>query len=147
MPGATPNKGYPYPLGGDRINVATHIKNLAEAVDAADDAQDDLIAGLGAVWASAPLTSPWTGFVRYCKLGKLLFVNIATINPTAPAGAGANMAVLPPGYRPLSNTTGLIWVGAPAIATAVNFFSSSGIISVNVNTVSRHDGQYVMEST
>ena len=33
MPGATPNRGYPYPLDADPIDPPTHIENLALALD------------------------------------------------------------------------------------------------------------------
>lgn len=33
MPGSTPNFGYPFPLGNERINVAVDIQRLAEAID------------------------------------------------------------------------------------------------------------------
>jgi hypothetical protein len=43
MPGTTPNRGYPYPLGVDPIDVAMDIKRLADAVDVdAEAIQDDL---------------------------------------------------------------------------------------------------------
>jgi hypothetical protein len=34
MPGATPGRGYPYPIDTDPIDVAGDIQRLAEAVDA-----------------------------------------------------------------------------------------------------------------
>jgi len=34
MPGSTPNRQYPYPLGTDPIDVAMDIKRLADAIDA-----------------------------------------------------------------------------------------------------------------
>jgi hypothetical protein len=33
MPGATPNRGYPYPVNTDPLNVAVDIEKLAEAID------------------------------------------------------------------------------------------------------------------
>ena len=38
MPGSTPNRGYPFPLGTDRIDIAGDARRLAEALDADVDA-------------------------------------------------------------------------------------------------------------
>lgn len=33
MPGATPNRGYPYPLAGDPVDIPGDLQRLAEAID------------------------------------------------------------------------------------------------------------------
>jgi hypothetical protein len=47
MPGTTPNRGYPYPLGVDPIDVAMDIKRLADAVDADSQVIEDDLASRG----------------------------------------------------------------------------------------------------
>lgn len=41
MPGATPNRGYPYPLGSDPLNIAGDIQDLAESIDVSVQDVDD----------------------------------------------------------------------------------------------------------
>lgn len=101
MPGATPNKNYPYPLGGERVDVAGDIKKLAMAVDTS-------VAGLDTPWATAPLAAGWQGAVRYRRLSNIVFVSLEVVDL---GGLPNNIANLPPGFRPKVSDFGTTYIG------------------------------------
>lgn len=106
MPGATPNKNYPYPLGGDPLTVAAHIQALATAVDAADAAQDVI---LGGAWNALTLLNGYTGTAKWKVVAKIGFVFGILSN-----GSGVAFN-LPTAVRPLIARNALI-TGAPGPA-------------------------------
>lgn len=117
--GTTANLDLPYPDGGNPGNVPYYLQQLADAVDAALDDQDERLDTVEAAiadsgWIAPTLLNSWVNFgstfdtAAYRKIGEVVYVRGLIKSGTTTSGT--TIFTLPSGYRPSATRKAIVIV-------------------------------------
>jgi hypothetical protein len=140
VPVTTPNRLYPYPIGGDSVDVAGDIQDLAVALDQDVDAIADLLAAtrttvLRGSWTNLGYANGWgdnpSAYVplQYVVINSICYLRGNGYGRAAQMNLG--MTVLPVGVRPLYNTNFAI-IGGRGLLCNLNINTGGVITPQNV---------------
>lgn len=144
MPGATPNRGYPYPLGADPINIAGDIQSLASALDADVAEVDQSGIRIYPNFASLPTPGEFPGALAQAPAGVVwrwngtAWVLFDRFDQDGPSTQGPYVGAWPPTTDPITSRGGHVSVTTTGFGDASVAFVEpfpSGVISIVITPV------------